>query len=72
MYKIKRALISVSDKNGLIDFARDLADLGIEILSTGGTARLLAENSIAVTEVSDYNPCFRSGRAMPITGGAVV
>jgi len=54
MYKIKRALISVSDKNGLIDFARDLADLGIEILSTGGTARLLAENSIAVTEVSDY------------------
>ena len=54
MYKIKRALISVSDKNGLVDFARGLAESGVEILSTGGTARLLGENGIMVTEVSDY------------------
>jgi len=52
--KITRALISVSDKTGILDFCRELDQLGIEILSTGGTARLLAENNVAVTEVSDY------------------
>lgn len=52
--KVSRALISVSDKNGIVDFARTLTELGIEILSTGGTYRLLRENNIAVTEVSDY------------------
>ena len=51
---IKRALISVSDKNGVVDFARRLQERGVEILSTGGTAKLLAENGIPVTEVSDY------------------
>jgi phosphoribosylaminoimidazolecarboxamide formyltransferase/IMP cyclohydrolase len=51
---IRRALISVSDKDGLLDFARGLRGFGIEILSTGGTARLLADNGIAVTEVSSY------------------
>ena len=51
---IKRALISVSDKTNIIDFARRLMSLGVEILSTGGTAKLLADNSIAVIEVSDY------------------
>jgi AICAR transformylase/IMP cyclohydrolase PurH len=40
---IRRALLSVSDKTGLVDFARRLADMGVEILSTGGTARTLAE-----------------------------
>ncbi len=51
---IQRALISVSDKSGIIDFARALADKGVEILSTGGTARLLADNGVAVVEVSAY------------------
>ena len=51
---IKRALISVSDKTDLVRFARWLHQAGIEILSTGGTAKTLAENGIAVTEVADY------------------
>ena len=51
---VKRALISVSDKSGIVDFASQLADLDIELLSTGGTFRLLQENGIAVTEVADY------------------
>jgi phosphoribosylaminoimidazolecarboxamide formyltransferase/IMP cyclohydrolase len=50
----KQALISVSDKAGVVDFARALAGLGYRILSTGGTARLLAENDVAVTEVAEY------------------
>ncbi|RMG29598.1 MAG: bifunctional phosphoribosylaminoimidazolecarboxamide formyltransferase/IMP cyclohydrolase PurH [Gammaproteobacteria bacterium] len=54
MHRIERALISVSDKTGVVDFARALAGMGVEILSTGGTARLLAEAGIAVTEVSDH------------------
>ncbi|MGE5197828.1 MAG: bifunctional phosphoribosylaminoimidazolecarboxamide formyltransferase/IMP cyclohydrolase [Deltaproteobacteria bacterium] len=54
MAKIKRALVSVSDKTGIVDFARGLNDLGIEILSTGGTAKLLRDNGIRVQEVSDY------------------
>jgi hypothetical protein len=49
---ITRALISVSDKSGLIDFARGLANLGVEILSTGGTAKALAQAGIAVIDVS--------------------
>ena len=52
--KISRALISVSDKTGIVDFARALEAQGVEMLSTGGTFRLLRENSIAVTEVADY------------------
>lgn len=51
---VKRALISVSDKAGIVEFAQSLTDLGIELLSTGGTYRLLQENNIAVTEVSDH------------------
>jgi phosphoribosylaminoimidazolecarboxamide formyltransferase/IMP cyclohydrolase len=51
---IKRALISVSDKEGIVDFAKGLANLDVEILSTGGTARLLKENDVPVTLVSDY------------------
>jgi phosphoribosylaminoimidazolecarboxamide formyltransferase / IMP cyclohydrolase len=54
MSVIRRALISVSDKTGIIAFARQLETQGIEILSTGGTAKLLADNGIKVTEVSDY------------------
>ena len=51
---VKRALISVSDKAGIVEFAQSLSDLGIELLSTGGTYRLLKENSITVTEVSEH------------------
>jgi phosphoribosylaminoimidazolecarboxamide formyltransferase/IMP cyclohydrolase len=54
MATIKRALISVSDKTGIIDFAKNLNQLGVEILSTGGTAKLFRENNIPVIEVSDY------------------
>ena len=61
---IKRALLSVSDKTGIVDFARNLAQKGVDILSTGGTAKLLAENGIQVTEVSDYtgHPEIMDGR----------
>ena len=52
--KVSRALISVSDKTGIVDFARALTAQGVEILSTGGTFRLLRENDIPATEVSDY------------------
>ena len=54
MSKITRALISVSDKTGIVEFAQALADAGVEILSTGGTAKLLAEKKIPVIEVADY------------------
>lgn len=54
MSVIKRALVSVSDKNGIVEFCKGLAELGIEILSTGGTARLLADNGLEVMEVSEY------------------
>jgi phosphoribosylaminoimidazolecarboxamide formyltransferase/IMP cyclohydrolase len=52
--KITRALVSVSDKSGIVDFCQELHQLGIEILSTGGTAKILAEHNIPATEVSDY------------------
>jgi phosphoribosylaminoimidazolecarboxamide formyltransferase/IMP cyclohydrolase len=52
--KIQRALVSVSEKSGVVDFARALAALGIQIISTGGTAQLLAKEGIAVTEVSAH------------------
>ena len=51
---LKRALISVSDKTGIVDFTRALIEQGVEILSTGGTCRLLREAGLAVTEVSDH------------------
>ncbi len=54
MASVKRALISVSDKTGLADFVRALASYQVEILSTGGTAKLLRDAGIAVTEVADY------------------
>src|SRR5437667_4700782 len=49
-----RALVSVSDKRGVVEFARGLAALGFDILSTGGTAKLLAEAGVRVRQVSDY------------------
>ena len=61
---IKRVLISVSDKTGIVEFARALSAHGAQILSTGGTARLLLEQSVAITEVSDYTgfPEMMAGR----------
>jgi len=52
--KVSRALISVSDKTGIVEFAQALRAQGVELLSTGGTFRLLSDNHIAVTEVADY------------------
>ena len=52
--KVTQALLSVSDKHGAVDFARALAGLGVKLLSTGGTAKLLRDAGLAVTDVSDY------------------
>src|ERR671916_3002128 len=49
---IRRALLSVSDKAGLVDFARALAGLGVELISTGGTRKALADAGLAVTDIS--------------------
>jgi phosphoribosylaminoimidazolecarboxamide formyltransferase/IMP cyclohydrolase len=54
MAVIKQALISVSDKTGIVDFARGLERLGVALVSTGGTARLLSDAGLKVTEVADY------------------
>jgi phosphoribosylaminoimidazolecarboxamide formyltransferase / IMP cyclohydrolase len=54
MPKIQRAILSVTDKTGLVEFARKLAALGIELISTGGTAKLLRESEINVKDVSEY------------------
>ncbi len=53
MAQVKRALISVSDKTGVVEFAKGLAELGVTILSTGGTARALREAGLSVTDVSE-------------------
>jgi len=54
MSKIKTAIISVTDKAGVVDFASSLSKFGVDILSTGGTARELREGRIFVTDISDY------------------
>ena len=54
MPKIERALVSVTDKGGLVEFIKELAAFGVEIISTGGTARVLKENGIEVVDISDY------------------
>src|SRR5664280_3508403 len=54
MTKIQRALISVSDKTGLVPFAKILAKAGIEILSTGGTAKTLRAAGLAVKDISEH------------------
>jgi phosphoribosylaminoimidazolecarboxamide formyltransferase/IMP cyclohydrolase len=61
---VRRALLSVSDKDGVADFARSLHDLGVELLSTGGTHKLLKEAGIPVTEIADYTgfPEIMAGR----------
>ncbi len=64
MAKIRTALISVSDKTGIINLAKGLADLGVKIMSTGGTAKSIRENGIDVTDVSEYTgfPEIMNGR----------
>jgi phosphoribosylaminoimidazolecarboxamide formyltransferase / IMP cyclohydrolase len=52
--RVQRALITVSDKRGIAEFARGLADLGVEIISTGGTAKFLAENGVESRPIDDY------------------
>ena len=53
MKKINRALISVSDKTGLADFAKELVSFGVDIISTGGTANLLRNSGVNIRDVSD-------------------
>src|SRR5437867_4114645 len=53
MSKIQRAILSVTDKTGLVDFARNLAGLGVELISTGGTAKLLRDSAISVKDISE-------------------
>ncbi len=74
---IRRALISVSDKSGLVNFARDLSAAGVQILSTGGSAAALREAGIVVTEVSDHTgfPEIMDGRVKtlhPIIHGGLL
>jgi phosphoribosylaminoimidazolecarboxamide formyltransferase / IMP cyclohydrolase len=54
MAKINKALLSVSDKNGIVDFARELSQFGIQFISTGGTATILREQGLELMDVSDY------------------
>lgn len=54
MAKINKALLSVSDKSGIVGFARELATYGIQFISTGGTATILRENGLELMDVSDY------------------
>ena len=67
--KIQRALISVSDKAGIIDFARNLSEFGVELLSTGGTARAIREAGIPVKDVSEFTgfPEMLDGRVKTLT-----
>jgi phosphoribosylaminoimidazolecarboxamide formyltransferase/IMP cyclohydrolase len=54
MHRARRAIISVTDKTGVVEFARTLRKFGVEILSTGGTARALRDGGVQVTEISAY------------------
>jgi len=66
---IKRALLSVSDKAGIIDFARNLQEMDVELLSTGGTARAIREAGIPVKDVSEFTgfPEMLDGRVKTLT-----
>jgi phosphoribosylaminoimidazolecarboxamide formyltransferase/IMP cyclohydrolase len=54
MRKIERAIISVTDKSGVVDFAKALSKFGVEILSTGGTAKALRQGGVSVKDISEY------------------
>src|SRR5712672_2758286 len=53
MSKIQRAILSVTDKTGLVDFARKLEGMGVELVSTGGTAKLLRDSGVSVKDISE-------------------
>ena len=77
MKNIERALISLTDKSGIEDFAKELDGLGIEILSTGGTAKKIRDAGIAVTDVSDFTgfPEMLDGRVKtlhPLVHGGIL
>src|ERR1051326_3723215 len=67
MRNVERAILSVSDKTGIVDLARALTARGVEILSTGGTAKHLADNGIAVTPIATWSgaPEILGGRGKP-------
>src|ERR1700735_5869664 len=67
--KLRRALLSVSDKTGIIEFARGLADLGVEIISTGGTAGQLSSAGVPVRSITDLTgfPEIMDGRVKTLT-----
>jgi len=54
MKKIERAIISVTDKSGIVEFARALSKFGVQILSTGGTAKVIRDGGVEVTDISDF------------------
>ena len=77
MNKVARALISLTDKSGIEDFAKALTEMGIEILSTGGTAKKMRDNDIAVTDVSEFTgfPEMLDGRVKtlhPLVHGGIL
>lgn len=77
MNKVQRALISLTDKSGIEEFARFLAEMGIEILSTGGTAKKMRESGISVTDVSEFTgfPEMLDGRVKtlhPLVHGGIL
>src|SRR4051812_50198132 len=53
MARIQRAILSVTDKSGIVDFARQLLALGVELVSTGGTAKLLRDSGVSVKDISE-------------------
>ncbi len=77
MNKVERALISLTDKSGIENFAQELADLGVEILSTGGTAKKMRDHGISVTDVSEFTgfPEMLDGRVKtlhPLVHGGIL
>ena len=77
MARIKRAILSVTDKTGLVDFARELTLLGVELISTGGTAKLLRECSLPVKDISELTgfPEMLDGRVKtlhPLVHGGIL
>ncbi len=77
MKKVERALISLTDKSGIEGFAKELTELGVEILSTGGTAKKMRDNDIPVTDVSDFTgfPEMLDGRVKtlhPLVHGGIL
>src|SRR5947199_3497081 len=72
---IRRAILSVTDKTGLVDFAQKLAGMGVELISTGGTAKMLRDSGISVKDISELTgfPEMLDGRVKTlhpkVTGG---